>query len=314
MTRRRAAVLGAIALAAIGVAIFALTRPEKVTVPTVIGDSLSTAQAKLENRGFDVETRFGPSCNARNTVTEQDPPSGSEADEGSTVSLTVSLGSMVRIPSLGGQELSRARQALEREDLLVRVEAQASDDVRRNRVIDTEPGAGQSVPCESEVTLLVSRGPNLVNLPSLLGLDQQEAESRLRELGLIPDVETENADQPEGEVIGQDPGPGSTLRKGTRVTLIVSTGAGSAVVPNVEGQPEETALNILQDAGLTNLRVVRQTTDEESDDGRVTDQAPPAGTRQPAGQRVTIFVGVFEEPPEPPAPTTTTPTTPEATP
>jgi serine/threonine-protein kinase len=162
---------------------------------------------------------------------------------------------------------------------------------------------------------VVSRGANLVTLPNVLGLQRAEAESQLENLGLIVNIETEDADEPEGTVIGEDPGPGSRLEKGTRVTLTVSTGAGSAVVPNVEGQPESTALNILQDAGLTNIRVVRQTTDVESDDGRVTDQAPPSGTRQPAGQRVTIFVGRFvEPPPEPepePEPPLTTPT-PEA--
>jgi serine/threonine-protein kinase len=169
------------------------------------------------------------------------------------------------------------------------------------------------VDCQSTVTIIESTGAKLVELPNFLGQQVELARAELDRLGLIADVETRNADQPEGEVIGQDPGPGSTLKKGTRVTLIVSTGAGSVVVPNVEGQPEDTALNILQGAGLTNIKVVRQPTDDQSEDGRVTDQAPPSGTRQPAAQRVTIFVGVFEEPPEPPTTTTTT-TTPESAP
>jgi eukaryotic-like serine/threonine-protein kinase len=313
MTRRRAVILGAIALVAAGLAIFALTRPEKVTVPTVIGDSLSTAQGKLDNRGFDVNTRFVPSCNQANTVTEQDPPSGSEADEGSTVTLTVSQGLSVRVPNVRGDEAGKATAAVEREQLLVEERQRPSSNVKAGRVIDTEPAPGTEVDCQSTVTLVVSRGANLVTLPDVLGLQRAEAESQLEALGLIVNIETEDADEPEGTVIGEDPGPGSRLEKGTRVTLTVSTGAGSVVVPNVEGQPESTAISILQGEGLTNIKVVRQTTDDESDDGRVTDQAPPAGTRQPAGRRVTIFVGKFVEPPpepEPEPPTTTTPTTP----
>jgi eukaryotic-like serine/threonine-protein kinase len=310
LTRRRAIILGVIALAAIGLAIFALTRPENVTVPTVIGDPLSVAEGKLEQRGFDVTPRFVPSCNEPNTVTEQDPPSGSEADEGSTVTLTVSRGLSVRVPSVEGIEATKARQRLERENLLVSTQARSSDSVKANRAIGTDPPAGTSVECESEVTLLVSRGAKLVTLGNYLGQRVEEARAELERLDLIPDIETRNADQPEGTVIGQDPGEGSRLRKGTRVTLIVSTGAGSVVMPNVVGQPEDAAIDILRGAGFTNIRVVRQTTDVESDDGRVTDQAPPQGTRQPAGQRVTIFVGRFVEPPEP-EPTTTTPEAPD---
>jgi beta-lactam-binding protein with PASTA domain len=314
MTRRRALILGAIALAAVGLAIFALTRPEKVTVPTVIGEPLSAAQAKLENRGFDVETREVPSCNSPNTVTEQDPPSGSEADEGSTVMLTVSRGLSVRVPDVRGDEFERARNVIEREQLGVEDSQRPSRNVKAGNVIDTEPPPGTAVDCQSTVTLVVSQGARLVTLPNLLGQQQESAEAELRRLGLIPDIETRNADQPEGEVIGQDPGDGSRLRKGTRVTLIVSTGAGSVVVPTVIGQPEDTAINTLQSRGVTNVKVVRQTTDDESQDGRVTDQAPAAGTRIRAGDRVTIFVAVFEEPPEPPTTTTTTTTPEEPTP
>ena len=316
LTRRRAIILGLIALAAIGLAIFALTRPEKVTVPTVIGDPLSVAESKLEQRGFDVTPRFVPSCNEPNTVTEQDPPSGSEADDGSTVTLTVSRGLSVRVPSVEGIEATKARQRLERENLLVSTQARSSDSVKANRAIGTDPPAGTSVECESEVTLLVSRGAKLVTLPNFLGQQVEDATAELERLGLIPNIETANRDEPEGTVVGQNPGPESTLKKGRRVTLIVSTGAGSVIVPNVVGQPEDTAINTLRSRGVTNIKVVRQTSDDESQDGRVTDQAPQAGERIRTGDRVTIFVAVFRAPPEPQATTTTTttPTTPEPTP
>ena len=84
------------------------------------------------------------------------------------------------------------------------------------------------------------------------------------------------------------------------------------VVPNVTGQPEDTAIATLQARNVTNIRVIEQTTDDATQDGRVTDQAPSAGTRIRAGDRVTIFVAVFEEeePPEEPS-IDGTPTPPE---
>ena len=51
---------------------------------------------------------------------------------------------------------------------------------------------------------------------------------------------------------------------------------------------------------MTSIRVVEQETDDQTQDDRVTDQAPSAGTRIRAGDRVTIFVAVFVEPEVPP--------------
>ena len=108
-------------------------------------------------------------------------------------------------------------------------------------------------------------------------------------------------------MIDQDPGPGSQLARGDRVTLIVSTGAGSVIVPNVVGQPKDTAASRLTAAGL-NVEIVEQEVSDKSDDERVLEQAPSAGERLRSGDRVTIFVGVFIEPE-----TTTTSTTPTTT-
>ena len=48
----------------------------------------------------------------------------------------------------------------------------------------------------------------------MIGLQREEAESELKRLGFIVDVDTRDADQPEGEVIGQDPAPETELKKG----------------------------------------------------------------------------------------------------
>ena len=314
MTRRRAIALGALGLLAAGVGAFALTRSERVIVPSVIGMPAPEAERTLEGRGFEVVTRNIPTCAPQNTVTEQQPLSGSEADEGATVTLTVSLGASVNVPTqLQGLRVDEATERLQREDLLVEVNERASDKIKPGRVIATEPTGGQEVDCESTVTLLVSQGPNLINLPDVVGEQQETAVAELRRLGFIPNVETRDADQPQGEVIGQDPGPGSSLTRGTEVTIIVSTGAGSVIVPNVEGQPEDSAREILQDRGLS-VRIVRQDTEEQSDDGRVLDQAPPAGERVRQGDFVTIFVGEFVEPRPEPEPEPPVEATPEAQP
>ncbi len=296
--------LAVLALLLAGVAAFALTRPENTNVPAVVEQPLSEARALLERKGFDVSVIRVENCAPPDTVTEQDPAAGSEAEEGSTVTLTVSLGMSVKVPPVDGLDVREATEQLEDEDLLVDTREQASRNVPAGRVIGTEPPAGEEVECNSTVTLLVSRGANLISLPDVLGEDVTVARSQLEDLGLIVDINTKDDDAPEGTVIGQDPGPGSELERNDRVTLIASTGAGSVIVPDVVGQSEDAARSRLQGAGLS-VDVIEQETDERGDDGRVLEQAPPPGSRIRGGDQVTIVVGVFIEP----EPTTTTSTT-----
>jgi eukaryotic-like serine/threonine-protein kinase len=299
MNRRRALIIGALILALVAVAAWALSRPEQVTVPLVIDETRDEAERILDRRGFEVDALLRPSCSPAGIVAEQDPSAGTDVDEGSTVRLTVSTGQQVEVPELAGLTVSRARERLQDEQLLVRTKERFHAKARRGSVIDTRPQAGTDVECSSSVTLLVSKGANLVTLPDVIGLQQELAESELRSLGFIPNVETRNEDAPEGEVVGQDPGSGSRLLKGEQVTIVVSTGAGSVVMPDVEGQAEETAVSNLTSRGLS-VDVVERITTRRSQDGRVISQAPGAGTRLRQGDSVTIYVGVFEEPEPPP--------------
>ncbi len=66
-------------------------------------------------------------------MVEQDPRAGSEAEEGSTVTLTVSLGLAVKVPPTRGLSLDQARRRLEKADLLVQTREQASRGVDPGR-------------------------------------------------------------------------------------------------------------------------------------------------------------------------------------
>jgi serine/threonine-protein kinase len=301
--------LAVLALLLAGVAAFALTRSEKGNVPAVVGQPLSEARSLLERKGFEVSEIGVENCAPANTVTEQAPPAGTEVDDGSEVTLTHSLGLSVKVPPVRDLEVREATERLEDEDLLVETRERASRDIPAGRVIGTEPEAGTEVDCESTVTLLVSSGANLIAVPDVIGEDESVARSQLEDLGLIVNVNTKDDDAPEGTVIGQSPGPGSELERNDRVTLIVSTGAGSVIVPDLVGQSEDAARARLQGAGLS-VDVIEQDTEERSEDGRVLDQAPDGGARVHSGDQVTIVVGAFTEPePTTTTSTTTTPTT-----
>jgi serine/threonine-protein kinase len=275
---------------------YALTRTDRVNVPHVVDQQLGQAQAELESEGFRVSTSRVESCDTVGTVTEQQPPAGSEADEGSLVVLTVSSGQKVMIPELKNTPVDDATKQLEDKQLQVDTQDQASQTVDEGNVISSSPEAGSFVQCNTKVTLFVSKGVNTIEVPNVVGQQRDTAASDLRDLGLIVRTETRNADEPEGQVIAQDPAAGADgVARGDTITLTVSNGAGSATVPSVVGRSEDVARSILSSAGL-DVNVVEQDTEQESQDGQVLDQSPESGARAHSGDTVTIVVAHFVEP------------------
>ncbi|HYU60841.1 MAG TPA: PASTA domain-containing protein [Solirubrobacterales bacterium] len=298
----RWAILAILVLALAGLAVWALTRPADVTVPSVLGEQQNTATQILEAKGFDVDVEEFESDAPPGEVVEQDPRAGEEAEEGSTVTLSVSSGlGAAKVPDVAGQTERRATKALEGRGFVVETEEQFSTEVEAGLAIGTEPKAGSKLEGGSKVTLLVSKGANTVEVPGVVGLQQQIAENQLEAVDLIPNVETENSDQPEGTVVAQDPAAGSEIESGSQVTILVSTGAGSVIVPDVEGLFRDGAVRILTNHGL-DVVFQEESVADPDDDGRVIDQAPAAGTRVRQGDTVSLVIGAFEEPSAEPQP------------
>jgi eukaryotic-like serine/threonine-protein kinase len=290
--RRRRWILLAVLVALVaGLVAFALTRPGSVTVPSVTGIPEPTATERLEAEGLDVDINPVPSTAARETVLEQDPIAGEKVDEGSTVTLSVSSGpAIVTVPDVSGRPEKAATELLEQAGLLVDPGFGFSDTVPEGRAIGTEPGAGTDISAGSTVKLTISRGSNKVEVPDVVGLDDQQALSILSDSELGGNVVQRDDVAPAGRVVGQSPGPGRMVKRGSPVTIFVSSGAIS--VPDVVGQTRKQAVTALKQAGFT-PSVSEEPTDDPSADGRVVNQFPPSGSRGQRGDLVTITVGVL---------------------
>jgi serine/threonine-protein kinase len=276
---------------------YALTRPEQVEVPNVIAQDVGTATELLEKEGFDVDLEPRPSQATRNTVLEQDPLGGEKADEGTSVTLTVSSGpSIVQIPDVSGLTQRQATTRLEDAGLLVDPGFGFSESVPEGRAVGTEPVAGTSLPSGSTVQLVISRGSNRVEVPGVIGLDDQQALSALSDVGLNGNIVQREDEAPAGQVVGQSPGSGQLVRRGSSVTVFVSTGAIS--VPDVIGELRKTAVATLKKAGFI-VSVNDQETTDPNQVGRVITQFPPGGSRGSRGDTVTISVGRAAPVPEP---------------
>ena len=311
-TPARLILLALILLALLGLGVFALTRSSapQVLVPSVIGETQGKAQSTLQAAGFEVAVKTVPRPSKPGTVLEEDPSAGSKADKGSTVTITVSTGlGTVIVPTVANQPEKQALKTLRDAGLRPKERKRRSNTVKAGLAIGTIPAQGTELQRGRTVTLLVSSGARLVRVPSLVGQQEDVATSQLRGLHLIPNVERRDSDAPQGQVIAQDPAGGGTVKQHTTVTVVVSNGVGTAVVPNVVGESQDAAKADLRAAGL-GVRVAKRSTADPNEDGQAIDQSPSAGTRLRRGEPVTIFVGKFTQPPTTTTtPTTTTPTT-----
>lgn len=207
------------------------------------------------------------------------------------------------VPDVVGQEQSAAVRVLEGEGFEVTTEEQPSGDVESGNVIEQTPEGGSTVDEGSEVTIVVSTGPEQVSVPNVVNLSFEEAESVLEGEGLEVEREERDSDESEGTVIATNPPANSTVNVGATVTVIVSRG--QITVPGVVGQDEDAAVDALEGAGLD----VDVTEDPNSTapEGQVASQSIPEGQRVPPGTSITIVVSTNSGEEDEPGPPDDTP-------
>jgi beta-lactam-binding protein with PASTA domain len=207
----------------------------------------------------------------------------------------------VSVQDVSGQPVDVATRALENDGLKVGEQTtKASPDVEEGQVIETNPAAGTSVDEGSSVDLVVSSGPETVDVPNLTGYTYDRAKETLEGLGLKVDKRLQDSDAPRDQVINTDPFSGSKVEAGQMVTLIVSRG--EATVPNLVGMSREDAQDALDKLELK--YTVNEDPNATAPSGTVTSQEPIAGQRVPIGSTITLTVSSKVDTPTPPSPTT----------
>jgi serine/threonine-protein kinase len=302
--------LAALALAAIVLGIVLLTRPGDVTVPRVVGQDVASATSELRAAGLKTSVDRVASSRTVDQVLAQDPGGGDEATDGSTVTLTVSSGpGQVSVPSVDGLGEQKASATLTDAGLVVdRVVRQADDSVAKGRAIRTSPASGTSVNRGSNVTLVVSSGPQQVAVPDVVGLTKTEAQQTLGNQGFQFTSTEQGSDTVDpGTVLSQSPTAGAKAAPGSTVSIVVARAIPTVDVPDLLGQGAQEASDTLTAAGLE-PRTSFQDTADPNEDGIVLDQNPASGTQVKDGAPVRIFVGRFTT--STTTPPATTPTTP----
>lgn len=195
----------------------------------------------------------------------------------------------VSVPDVRDRPQAEAEQILEDAGFSVQVEEAADTDIERGNAIRTDPGTDSSVPEGSRITLFVSSGKEITEVPDLTGMNTEQAQRALSDVGLKlkSQVEEEPSDSVDaGKITSQSPSQGSQVSKGTEVAITVSTGAEKVRVPTVSGQQLDAARDNLEGAGFTvNVQMVDSTEPENQ-----VLSASDEGTQQPKGSTITVTV------------------------
>ena len=287
--------LAALLVAGAIVAAVLLSDKDTKPVPRVVGADIATAARTLRNAGFEPVPERVRDDAPQGEVIAQDPEPDTELEVGEKVTLTVSDGPGLKgVPSVDGLPRKQARARLVDAGFKVRERREPSDAVQEGRVIESTPVAGTQVEVGSTVTLLVSSGPEQVEVPNVVDRSLDEARATLSRAGLEVDVVRQETGDAEPEtVLSQDPEGGAEVDKGATITLTVAKEVEKVGVPGVTGLDESQAAEKLSGAGLK-VDVQDKAVDKPSDDGKVLGQSPAAGREVERGSQVTITVGRFD--------------------
>jgi len=239
-----------------------LAVPE-VAVPNFVGQPLDTAQraAEAAQVTLQVSDQIYSADAPLDTVVSQDQPVGKMVKRGRVINVAVSLGTeMVLVPDVERRTLLEARLLLEQARLRVGEQREAFDEqVKGGFVIEQDPQPGARVERNRAINLVVSKGPQRLQMPNLVGRPLPDARRLLQDMGAtLSEVRNTTATDIEpGIVIDQSPRAGAQMRANDPISVTVT------VRPGEESAPPATPLVTAQaqaapspDEKLTSVQLV----------------------------------------------------------
>lgn len=158
---------------------------EKVEVPDLSGKTEAQAKEALRKArlSYEVTTQYSESVKKGRVVT-QSSKAGAWVEHDSAVKITISGGrEPIKVPNVVGMWKNDAVSKLEDAGFTVSIEEEASDSVAKDAVISQDPEDGESSHRHDNVTIKVSTGNDLVDVPNVLGKSTDDAESELKSAG-----------------------------------------------------------------------------------------------------------------------------------
>jgi serine/threonine-protein kinase len=249
-------------------------------VPVVRGLDATEATNALSAAGFHVTiTESDEEGAAPGRVIRTNPEGGTLLIRGSQVEVLVFQGGeKVAVPDVYRKTFAEAQTELGQQQLVAQEVRSYDDSVPAGTVIGFLPAAGTRVPAGSTVSVLVSLGAVTANVevPSVMGLSEDNARTILEEVGFNPvfyraSTSYGSAD----EVVAQTPGTGNSVAPGSPVMVLISLGASTTdrEVPDLSNMSKRAADVAISQAGF--LPESFLFVDPGTSQGQVVAQMPP---------------------------------------
>ena len=203
----------------------------------------------------------------------------------------VGPGSRVVVPSTVGGSFNEAVASFTPLGLTaVVLENRFDEEIAKGKIIESVPPGGGKVDAGGSVKLIISKGPERYTIPSIAGLTPEAAQGAITKYPLTVGTITEvfNSEIPTGFVISSTPAAGSSVKRDSKVNLIVSKGIEQVALVSYVGKSGEQALNELTEAGF-NVEpgyAFSETTPELA----VISQSPAGGASANKGGTVKILI------------------------
>ncbi|MBP3707705.1 MAG: Stk1 family PASTA domain-containing Ser/Thr kinase [Clostridia bacterium] len=200
----------------------------------------------------------------------------------------------VQIPDVVGKTQEEARIAVENAKLKFVVDKEVySADVPEGCVVSQDPTYknNYSIKEGNTITVIISKGIELVKMPKVAGEEYTKAETTLTDLGLkIKRIDEISQEIPEGYIIKQETATDTEIEVGTEVVIHVSKGNGKKKfnVPDVVGKNREDAKNELTELGME--VTIKEKEDTSKSDGEVLEQSIEADSPSEEGTKITLTV------------------------
>ncbi|MER7373316.1 Stk1 family PASTA domain-containing Ser/Thr kinase [Streptomyces lanatus] len=198
--------------------------PETVKVPDIEGYPLAKARAELKESGLQpgMVTREFNDDVTRGSVLSSEPGTGTKVRSGSAVALVVSKGSPVDVPGVTGDDPADARAELEEAGLKVKIaSARVNSEFDAGKVAQQSPAEGKQAAEGDTVTLTLSKGPEMIEVPDVVGDSVDDAKAELEGAGFEVDEDRGLLGLFGDTVKKQSVEGGETAPKGSTITITI---------------------------------------------------------------------------------------------
>jgi len=201
----------------------------------------------------------------------------------------------VAMPDVVGKSQEEAERILKEHGLNdIQVTFSSHPTVQSGMVIAQEPLPGTTIKVNHRITLTISKGPEIREVPDVVGLTLNDARIKINqhELTVNEPIQEVYSDQyPKGVVVDQDPKPNTKLVRGSGVTLYVSKGPKQVItVPNLIGLTLPEAKAKLEELALQLDSNVTEVVSTEYFEGQIISQNPSKGASVNEGAIVQVTV------------------------